>query len=302
MHTAPGSQPFPAFGHVERLGLGKRVCARAVLFYGRANMFNTSFSQQSNLYLVHLSSVQGKPRAAHKVPCTVRTRYGTAWSRHHRGPFSRQIVPSAAQECASGGLRPSHPTWVRRFPFFFDAWSVHSTLNLADDIATTMTIFAVGPQASDVGLPLDWKGAGLFSGTQFVWPPGAHHAKASGVTLPKTQAASSGAISDDVVEPFGGVEAAVVARVLALAAPPAPPMNAADYVLAHQLQPSLDAALNTLVQSELPAAPWEALIRCLPADLMVPPPSTLPSQGMDAASLGLDRLKDEFLWLHSIDM
>ena len=165
-----------------------------------------------------------------------------------------------------------------------------------------MTMFTVGPQASDVGLPLDWKGAGLFSGTQFAWPPGAHHAKACGVTLPATssQANRSGS-SDDVVEPFGGVDAAVVARVLALAAPPAPPMNAADYVQAHQLQPSLDAALNMLVQSELPAAPWEALIRCLPADLMVPPPPTLPSQGMDAATLGLDRLKAEFLWLHSID-
>lgn len=176
-----------------------------------------------------------------------------------------------------------------------------------------MTMFAVGPQASDVGLPSDWKGAGLFSGTQFVWPPGAHHAKASGVTLPTMQGAATtsgvsatssqanGGSSDDVVEPFGGVDAAVVARVLALAAPPTAPMNAADYVQAHQLQPSLDAALNTLVQSELPAAPWEALIRCLPADLMVPPPPTLPSQGMDAASLGLDRLKAEFLWLHSID-
>ena len=163
-------------------------------------------------------------------------------------------------------------------------------------------MFTVGPQASDVGLPSDWKGAGLFSGTQFVWPPGAHHAKACGVTLQATssQANRSGS-SVDVVEPFGGVDAAVVARVLALAAPPAPLMNAADYVQAHQLQPSLDAALNTLVQSELPAAPWEALIRCLPADLMVPPPPTLPSQGMDAATLGLDRLKAEFLWLHSID-
>lgn len=296
----------PAASHFQPLGMWKgwdsaSVCVRARSCF-MVELTCLTHLSLNNLYLVHLSSVQGKPRAAHKVPCTVRTRYGTAWSRHHRGPFSRQIVPSAAQECASGGLRPSHPTWVRRFPFFFHAWSVHSTLNLADDIATTMTIFAVGPQASDVGLPLDWKGAGLFSGTQFVWPPGAHHAKASGVTLPTTQAASSGAISDDVVEPFGGVDAAVVARVLALAAPPAPPMNAADYVLAHQLQPSLDAALNTLVQSELPAAPWEALIRCLPADLMVPPPSTLPSQGMDAASLGLDRLKDEFLWLHSIDM
>ena len=82
---------------------------------------------------------------------------------------------------------------------------------------------------------------------------------------------------------------------------PAAPRTATEYVQAHQLQPSLDAALNTLVQSELPAAPWEALIRCLPADLMVPPPPTLPSQGMDAATLGLDRLKAEFLWLHSID-
>ena len=170
-------------------------------------------------------------------------------------------------------------------------------------------MFTVGPQASDVGLPSDWKGAGMFSGLQFVCPPGAHHAKASGVTLPAlptlpareacTQANSGS--SDDVVEPFGGVDPAVVARAHALAVPPSPPMNAADYVQAHQLQPSLDAALNTLVQNELPEAPWEALIRCLPADFMVPAQPTVPSQDMDASSLGLDRLKAEFLWLHSMD-
>ena len=170
-------------------------------------------------------------------------------------------------------------------------------------------MFTVGPQASDVGMPSDWKGAGMFSGLQFAWPPGAHHAKASGVTPPAlpTQPAreafaqASSGSSDDAVEPFGGVDPAVAARVRALAAPPSLPMNAADYVQAHQLQPSLDAALNTLVQSELPEAPWEALIRCLPADFMVPAQPTVPSQDMDASSLGLDRLKAEFLWLHSMD-
>ena len=169
-----------------------------------------------------------------------------------------------------------------------------------------MTMFAVGPQASDIGLPLDWTPTRM----HFVWPPGAHHAKASGTLPTMIGATTNGVFSaassqangsfNDAVEPFGGVDAAVAARVLALAAPPAPPESAAEFVAAHRLQPSLDAALNTLVQSELPAAPWEALIRCLPADLMVPPPPTLPSLGMDAASLGLDRLKAEFLWLHSV--
>mmetsp|Transcript_8766 Transcript_8766/g.17654 ORF Transcript_8766/g.17654 Transcript_8766/m.17654 type:complete len:167 (+) Transcript_8766:15-515(+) len=159
--------------------------------------------------------------------------------------------------------------------------------------------------APAASLPSDWN----LKSSHFLWPPGAHHARAAGASLPAMQgAAVIGVVSasgsqahgsfDDSEEPFGGVDAAVAARVLALAASSAPPESAADYVQAHRLQPSLDAALNELVQSDLPAAPWEALIRCLPADLMVPPPPTLPSPGMDAAALGLDRLKAEFLWLH----
>ena len=160
-------------------------------------------------------------------------------------------------------------------------------------------------------LPADW----TLSRTH-VWPPGAHHAKATGASLPTMQGAaacsmvtaSSGVSASgshgsvDAVEPFGGVDAAVAARVLALVTPPAPPQSAAEYVQAHQLQQSLDTALNSLVQGELPSAPWEALIRLLPADLMVPPPPTLPSlgaPGMDAAALDVDRLKAEFVWLHS---
>lgn len=159
--------------------------------------------------------------------------------------------------------------------------------------------------AHNVGLPPDWN---LSAMRHFVWPPGAHHAKATFSALPAMAAAPTDTVLatssedaagglDDSVQPFGGVDAAEAARVIARAAAPAAPRTATEYVQAHQLQPTLDAALNCLVQSEyLPADPWPALKRCLPADFMVPPPPTVPGQGLDAAALGLDRIKQEFLY------
>ena len=103
----------------------------------------------------------------------------------------------------------------------------------------------------------------------------------------------------DSVEPFGGADAAVASFVMGLTTAPKPPETAVEYVQAHRLQESLDSALNALVQSEqLPTDPWETLIRNLPSDLIVPPLPTIPSKDVGAAAIGLDRLKQEFLWLH----
>ena len=152
-----------------------------------------------------------------------------------------------------------------------------------------------------VGLPPDWSARP----TAFVWPPGPQHASSSAPLPPMRGApaslglAAAAAADTDAVEPFGGVDAATRARVLALAAAPVEPTSAAEYLEAHQIQQVLDAALNALVHTQLPASPWEALAHLLPHDAMVPPPPTIPTQEV-GVDLGFARLKEEFRWLHSL--
>tara|TARA_B110001452_G_scaffold236128_1_gene215260 strand:+ start:966 stop:1616 length:651 start_codon:yes stop_codon:yes gene_type:complete len=184
--------------------------------------------------------------------------------------------------------------------------------NIVQTALARRIMFGAAPKV--VSLPASWTAPDSRI-NHFAWPPGAHVAARAGGTpavelkggsclsTPRAASASSASaapafVIDKSVQPYGGADASIAARVMALATPPPTASSPVEYLQQHQIEAQLHKALNTMIKHELPDNPWEVLLRLLPDDVRVPPALTVPI-GAKPEALGLEQLKHEWLTLHT---